>query len=122
MFGIVPHVEGYYHRGFPLQEFQGEIEIPLQIDSIDYINDNITTILHHLSCYLFRPGCGLEGIGAGDIHHFVRLTTQLHKTSGKLHGGPGIVRDSYPDTCESGEEGTLPHIGVAHQKYLHLLL
>ena len=118
MLGIVPYIQGYYYRDFPLQQLQGQVEIPLQIGSINHIDDNIPGG-KHLGGYFFSFTGWLQGIGARDINNLHRLFPQLHETTGIAHCSPGIIGGNHMDTGETRKEGAFPHVGVTHQQYLH---
>ena len=115
MAGLVPYVESYNDRSAGLEQLEGQVQIPLQVSSINHI-DNQVALSQHVDGHFLGPTGWLEAIGAGDINYLSQLAVKLESPLGEFDGSAGIIRDYDPSSREPGEDNTLAHVRVAHQQ------
>ena len=118
MFCFIPEIQAN-NKWYPSSnQLKGKPQVPLQIGRIHNVYKDITiffgSILEHINGNLFGFRARFECVGAGHINHFCFLTFDPHISLRKFNSCSRVVRSYYMDACQSGENNTLPDIGIAY--------
>ncbi|MPM24060.1 hypothetical protein SDC9_70541 [bioreactor metagenome] len=114
--GFVHHVEGDDHGKPALHDLEGEEEVPFQGRGIQNHHHGIALFGHHPFGHLFSLVGGGEGVGSGDVDDSPCFSSPAEPSFQEAHRGSRVVRGNGMNTGDPGEEGTFPHVGVAHEK------
>ena len=98
---FVVHVQGDDHAPVHIDEFCGQIQVPFQIGSVSYVDDDIRNFVVEISPHVeFFGRIGREGIGAGKVDNVKRVTFIFHSSCFGVYGHSAVV--AYVLFCAGG--------------------
>ena len=122
----VDHVDGDDNGDTQLSQLSGQIEVALEVRTVDDIQDGVGTLVDQVvTGNDLLEGVGGEGVDAGQVHDdHVSVLFQLALFL--LHGDAGPVADELVRTGQGVEQRRLAAVRVARQSnfnlFFHLLV
>jgi len=116
--GLVDHIQGQYGFGDDLQYLQNQIQIAFQPRGIGYNKRHIRFVENQkITRHLFVFRGGHQGIGAGQIHHFVHFVAVAEITFLAFDGFSGPIAGMLMQTGQAVEKRTFARIGITGQSH-----
>ena len=111
----IHHVDRRYYRDAQLQELRGQVQVPLQISTIDDVQNDVGPLLYQIvpGRHLLR-GIGGQGVDAGQIGDGYILPA-LQYALLLLYGDAGPVAHVLIGARQGVEQSGLAGVGVARQ-------
>ena len=115
---LVHHVDCRNHRNPQLQQLKGEIEVSLQVGSVQNVHHGTLKCQQIPSRHPLLLGIGPQGIAAGQIHHSPALWRGRVDESAFLlfYGHSRPVAHILAAAGEEIEESGLAAVGIARQR------
>jgi hypothetical protein len=118
--GDVHHVQNDQQRYPHFGELAGQVQVALEVRSIDDVDDEIRLVgMHVVARHLFVQRDlavhHVERVGARQVDDFETAVAEAELAALALDGDAGPVADTLPGAGEGVEQGRLATVGIAHQ-------